>query len=66
MSIVKSICVINKVPVFGTEEALVEPILLALDTMLPFLEVSAKKPRKQNNNHENNLKDSYGHLHHIF
>lgn len=27
----------NPVPVFGTEEALVEPILLARDTIVPFL-----------------------------
>ncbi len=34
-------------PVFGTEEALVEPMLLALDTTVPFLAVSAKKPIEQ-------------------
>lgn len=34
-------------PVFGTEEALVEPMLLALDTTEPFLTVSAKKPAEQ-------------------
>lgn len=32
------------IPVFGTEEALVEPMLLARDTTEPFLVVSAKKP----------------------
>lgn len=32
---------------FGTEEALVEPMLLALDTTEPFLTVSAKKPAEQ-------------------
>lgn len=36
-----------KTPVFGTEDALVEPMLLALDTIVPFLVVSAKKPMKQ-------------------
>ncbi len=35
------------IPVFGTEEALVEPMLLALDTTEPFLAVSAKKPIEQ-------------------
>lgn len=32
-------------PVFGTEEALVDPMLLALDTKLPLRALSAKKPR---------------------
>lgn len=31
-------------PVFGTEEALVDPMLLALDTKLPLQAFSAKKP----------------------
>ncbi len=31
-------------PVFGTEEALVDPMLLALDTKLPLRALSAKKP----------------------
>lgn len=34
----------NTVPVFGTDEALVDPMLLALETTVPFLAVSAKKP----------------------
>lgn len=34
----------NIIPVFGTEEALVEPMLLALDTTVPFLAPSVKKP----------------------
>lgn len=37
----------DTIPVFGTEEALVEPMLLALDTTVPVLAVSAKKPTKQ-------------------
>lgn len=32
-------------PVFGTEEALVDPMLLALDTKLPLQAFSAKKPK---------------------
>lgn len=39
---------INSIPVFGTEEALVEPMLLALDTTASFLVDSAKKPTEQN------------------
>lgn len=31
-------------PVFGTEEALVDPMLLALDTKLPLRALSVKKP----------------------
>ena len=34
-------------PVFGTEDALVEPMLLALDSRVAFLAVSAKKPIEQ-------------------
>lgn len=34
-------------PVFGTEEALVEPMLLARDTTVPLRALSAKKPRRQ-------------------
>lgn len=37
----------ERTPVFGTEEALVEPMLLALDTIVPFLVVSAKKTIKE-------------------
>lgn len=37
----------NTIPVFGTEDALVEPMLLALDSTVPFLAVSAKKPIEQ-------------------
>lgn len=36
--------VCNQIPVFGTEEALVDPMLLALDTKLPLRALSAKKP----------------------
>lgn len=35
---------IGVLPVFGTEEALVDPMLLALDTTLPLRALSAKKP----------------------
>lgn len=42
----------NIIPVFGTEEALVEPMLLALDTTEPFLTVSAKKPTQQDSRHQ--------------
>lgn len=40
------------IPVFGTEEALVEPMLLALDPIVPFPAVSAKKPTQQDSKHQ--------------
>lgn len=40
------------IPVFGTEEALVEPMLFALDTTVPFLAVSAKKPTERDRWHQ--------------
>lgn len=36
------------IPVLGTEEALVEPMLLARDTMLPFLVLSTKSAEREN------------------
>lgn len=45
-------CVTNIIPVFGTEEALVEPMLLALDTTESFLAVSAKKPTEKDSRHQ--------------
>lgn len=36
-------------PVLGTEEALVEPMLLALDTTLPLWVLSTKRPGKKKN-----------------
>lgn len=41
-----------KLPVFGTEEALVEPMLLALDTTVPFPAVSPKKPTEEDSCHQ--------------
>lgn len=38
----------QNVPVFGTEEALVEPMLLALEPTIPFPALSAKKSKGQN------------------
>lgn len=36
-----------RLPVLGTEEALVEPMLLALDTTLPLRVLSTKSPGKE-------------------
>lgn len=38
----------QNVPVFGTEEALVEPMLLALEPTIPFPALSAKKSKGEN------------------